>query len=69
MDEYYIHENRSEKIKDLGMPTHTPIVSCQFKKACDNIISPLTFRWLIGAGEAEDRILEYSKNWLLEETS
>lgn len=65
MDEYYVHENRSQGIRDLALPTHTPILSCQFRRNCDEIASPLTFRWLIGVA-GEEEMLTRSRKWLVE---
>jgi len=67
MDEYYVHENRSKKIRELGLPTHTPILSCQFRKPCNEIESPLVFRWLIGIGRGETHAVDRCRGWFAEE--
>jgi len=67
MDEYYLHENRTNRIRSLHLPTHTPIISCQFKKRCETIDSPLTFRWLIGMAHSENKAIEQGQEWLRSE--
>ncbi len=64
MDEYYVHENRTASIRNLNLPTHTPILSYQFSKKCDEIESPLVFRWLIGVSLTEKEAVDAAHMWL-----
>lgn len=64
VDEYYLYEAKQELIRQLLEPTHTPILSCQFRKECELIESPLTFEWMIGAERDEKCATRMAREWL-----
>jgi len=64
VDEYYLYEANQNLVRQLLEPTHTPILSCQFRKECELIERPLTFEWLIGVGIDEKSIGNKVREWL-----
>jgi len=66
MDKYYEYLAETRAIRDLSRPTHTPIISYQFRKKCEEIESPLTFKWLIGiTSDPPEDVVEKSREWLV----